>query len=178
EGVGALQRLLHRLVLDDGYGRTELLLSDDLHVIDDIGEDGERIEEARALGALAAGDDARPAAARFIDVAGHFVELHPVGEWTDEVLRGETVTNRYTRDVLGELFYEFLVLIFVHVQALEGRTGLSGVEEAATEKLLEQRINVRARQFRACIVPPELERHALEALSGTAHDLLAGGHRA
>ena len=70
------------------------------------------------------------------------------------------------RGDVGEGLADVVVDVVVHVQALERRAGLAGVDEGAPEQVLGDRLRVGVREHDAGVVAAELEGEALDGVGG------------
>ena len=66
----------------------------------------------------------------------------------------------------SELVADLVVDVVVHVQALERRAGLAGVDERAPEQALGDRLGVGVGQHDAGVVAAEFEGEALDGVGG------------
>jgi hypothetical protein len=178
ERVGALDRFLDRPITNDRNQGPELLFRDDAHVVRRVADHRERVNEATRLRLRPPRDDARAAGASVLDERGDLVELHAIRDGADQRFGLEPVAHRNPGNIGGELPDDVFVLGFVHIESLQGRAGLAGVDETAPEELLEQGLDFCSGQHDAGIVAAELEGDALQGSRSALHHFLARGHRA
>ncbi len=62
----------------------------------------------------------------------------------------------------------------MHIEALEGGTSLSGVDERAPEQVARDFLGVHIGQHNARVITAQLESEASQAIRGGAHNRLTG----
>ena len=170
------------LVVDDGvdaHDRSERLLTADVHVLLDVGEDRRLVEVGSHVGAGSpSAVDRRAVGPRVLDVRLDPLQL--VGRGERSHLRTEVVGRLGSAVVHGvrEPLDELLVHRLVDVDQPDADAGLSRVVEAAPDQAPDRAVEVGVRPDDRGVLPPEFERARREVLAGLRRDLPADRRRA
>src|SRR5579871_1962546 len=140
--VGTLDGFVFALEgLDRGH-RPEDLLVEHLRAIRHVGEHGRRIEEAGPVRHLAPGEDLGAFRHRVIDQLDDLVAAFLVDQRPDIDAVVEAVADLQRRHLGRELLGEFIVHLFVHVEAVRRRAGLAHVAHLRDHGAVDRGIDV------------------------------------
>ena len=160
-----------------GSDRAELLLDDQRVVGVDVRDQRGRVEVARLVRLRVGAEQHARTGVRWPcrTRCGDDVVLGLVLQRAQHVVLVQAHAHRHVLRDLGQRLADLFVDVLVHVEALQRRAGLAGVDERAPEQVLGDGLRVRVGQHDAGVVAAQFQGQPLHGVGGGADDGLAGG---
>ena len=107
----------------------------------------------------------------------HLVVLHFIVQWTELCALLKAVTNNGVISDAGKFVADFVINVFMHVQALHGDANLTTVLKRAIEQFRRSLFRIYVVQYDSCVIAAKLQRNTLEQPSSASHYLCASFRR-
>jgi len=176
--VRPCHRILELAVAHDRQRRTELFLIHEPHAVLQAAHQRDGVEITGPGQRLAPEEHLATVSLRILHQLDDLAELPLVLQRTQARVLVHAIPHGCRAGNIDKRVADSIVKRVVHVQALQRRAGLPGIDEGAPEHWRDERLDVRIRQDDSRIVAAEFEGEMLEGRPGARHHLAARRRRA